>query len=441
LKGQFLGKINAFHQPIADSFTRSQKIAARKARERKQADAPSKQGGPTTSYLDEGIIQISVRCGDGRWSSPCLIPAAGRASGIARVFGSRWPTLTKISGLPSKFLSETVTFPSEREEKLSPRYSTSTLSSELFELCYRIVELEGEWGELSRLCLLTPRFILRNDSRTISFEVKQTGAPNETSILLRPGAVSAFYWADFRLPELLSLRPINEASTGMYRWSGGLDIARLGMTPVRVRPSRLHSLSSDSGDVHDYPEPTLVKSVRTLVEIRTKTGGFGINISFREEDPNGNGSLFRIENLSPFPIWLGQDGMLANPGIREAQRLQGKNLTWDDEHPESEGDCVGPRSRTAFALDVPYRQGKYAHRKAATMAELLRVRVALAPLHSREGIETTKLVGLTEIGEAVRLNPSKLSRAIGNDLASDLSQVRVLGVVATDGPTRVLRFW
>jgi hypothetical protein len=62
----------------------------------------------------------------------------------------------------------------------------------------------------------------------------------------------------------------------------------------------------------DETSPSL-KSIRVLVEIRPSTGGTGINISFKEEDPRGNGSLFRIENLSPFPIRLAQDGVLVNP--------------------------------------------------------------------------------------------------------------------------------
>ena len=105
---------------------------------------------------------------------------------------------------------------------------------------------------------------------------------------------------------------------------------------------------------------------------------------------------------------------------------------------DSDGDMLRPSESLVFALDVPFRQGKYSGRKAATMSELLRLRLALSPLSSRLGIETTKVISL-RTGERVRLNPSKLS-ILDPKVKSSLQRARVMGMVVNDGPTRVLRF-
>ena len=107
----------------------------------------------------------------------------------------------------------------------------------------------------------------------------------------------------------------------------------------------------------------------------------------------------------------------------------------------ADGDYMPPNSKSAFSLDVPYRQGKYAHRKEASLSELMHVRAALAPLSSRVGIETVKVIGLATMGESIRLNPMKFPPKWTSKDQDVLENIRVLGVVATDGPTRVLRFW
>jgi hypothetical protein len=101
---------------------------------------------------------------------------------------------------------------------------------------------------------------------------------------------------------------------------------------------------------------------------------------------------------------------------------------------------VPPHTKSAFALDVPYRQGKYAHRKEASLSELMHVRVALAPLSSRVGIESVKVIGLANMGETIRLNLTKLPMILTSEGQDVIQRIRVLGVVATDGPTRVLKF-
>ena len=207
-------------------------------------------------------------------------------------------------------------------------------------------------------------------------------------------------------------------SEDRYDWSGGFDPLTIGALPIRIQEKKGFNL-------HNSQQQNSINSIKMDSEIRRGTGGTGINLSFEEEENSGDGALFRIENNSTFPIWIGQDGVLANPSgdMSDMSSL--------------EGTLVGPSSTSCFALDVPFRQGKYTGRKAATIAELLRVRLGLSPLNSRAGIETTKVLCLSTIGTRVRLNPSKLM-FLHSSLRSDLDRVRILGVVTTDGPTTVL---
>lgn len=424
LPGQLYEGINAFHQPINDAFSRAQ---ARAREMRNKRERKTDNDGHT--YVDEEFTKISIRCAGGQWSAPCVVPQTGGAHGIIKVPATRWPTLTKLSNQKAAELT-----PAMNSLDTSGILSCASLSPALYELCYKVADLGDDWGEFTRMFFLTPRFMMRNDSLSLSVEIKQSGAPDESAVLVEPGDVVPFFWADFRLPELVSLRPVLDDHNGYrkYRWSGGFDVCTLGMTAIRLRRSRLSSASK--GD------STSLKSIRTLVEIRSGTGGTGINVSFKEENPSGNGSLFRIENLSPFLIWIAQDGVLANPSSSTNASAQPERRFLDD-HARTDGDLVEPGDCTAFALDVPFRQGKYAGRKAASMSELTRVRVGLAPLSSRDGVESTKVVSLSVVGETVKLSPAKLSSIGGFDIRTHLVDLRVLGVVTTDGPTRVLRFW
>ena len=456
MPGQLYEGINAFHQPVDDAFSRAQERAKeiQKKKERGTQSSSSAKTGDSV-YVNEGATKISIRCADGQWSTHCVVPQTGQVHGIIRVPASRWPMLTKLSRQQAAELPEALgAHESSELSSFNGKFAHASLSPELYELCYKVSDLGEDWGELTRTFLVTPRLMLRNDSQMLSMEVKQSGAPDEKAVLIEPGDVIPFFWADFRLPELVSIRPVidNHEGRRKYRWSGGFDVCTLGMTAIRVRRSRMSSSPRKT-------DPLALKSIRSLVEIRPGTGGTGINISFKEEDPGGNGSLFRIENLSPFCIWIAQDGVLANPSAtleerrtRMNQGSQGGNLGsknasfypgshFSDEHAETDGDIVEPGNCTAFALDVPFRQGKYAGRKAATMAELTRIRVGLAPLSSRDGVESTKVVSLSTVGESVRLSPAKLSSINAFDIRTHLVDLRVLGVVTTDGPTRVLRFW
>lgn len=291
----------------------------------------------------------------------------------------------------------------------------------MFELCYSVSPLDGDWGLMARTMLVSSRFLLRNDSAAAAFEVKQTGSGDSTAVIVLPGQTAPFHWGDFRLPELVSVRPsVKSQGRCIYKWSGGFDPLVIGHLPLRIR--KVHGVVPETSHGKDSDQ-FRIKAIKMDVEIRSQTGGTGINISFQEEDVTGDGALFRIENLSTFPIWFCQDDVLANP-------LKG-NMG------EDEGDFVGPLKGAVFALDIPYKQGKYSHRKAASVSVLLRVRLSLAPLSCRAGVETTKVIALATAGETIRLNPSKLM-LLNADTRRALQEVRVIGVINNDGPTRVL---
>ena len=241
--------------------------------------------------------------------------------------------------------------------------------------------------------------------------MKQVGAPDTSRVQIKKGEMLPFYWFDITLPELVCARPTQ--SRNRYSWSGGCDLCSLGMIPLRVRSINQLNL----------------RSLRVNVELQPGTGGSGTIVSMRDEDPHGEGSLFRIENHSPFQVFISQDGVLANPAsvmLRNDTSLS--------------CDMIQPGERTSYALDVPWRQGKYAGRTSASMAELLLLRCALAPLSTRDGVESTKLVSFSRVGDSIRLSPSKLSSTVGSFVATELLGVRVLGVIGTDNQTRTLRF-
>jgi hypothetical protein len=290
---------------------------------------------------------------------------------------------------------------------------------EVFELCYAVLPLEGEWGDLSRLMIVSSRFLIRNDSSASTFEVKQVGCPDSTACVISPGGSHPFHWADLQLPALICIRPLlADVPIPCYKWSGGVDPLTVGVTPVRIR-----EITDTASHSMDQTSAFRVQSVKVETAIRPRSGGAGINISFKEEDEEGYASLFRIDNRTPFPVWFAQDGLLANP-----TSVSG----W-----HADGDLLRPDDRMPFALDVPFRQGKYSGRKAASIDELLRVRLSLAPLNCRVGIEATRVVSLSGVGETVRLNPSKLS-VLDRKARTALHDLRVIGVVTNDGPTRVL---
>jgi hypothetical protein len=330
------------------------------------------------------VVQVE----GGKWALTSDIPSRGAAYGAIRLANARWPHRLLRTGANKPFTAETFAY----------------------ELCYSIAPLDEKWGDLSRLMVLSSRFLLRNDSR-LSICAKQAGTPDQCAVTIEPGRNTPFHWSDFRLPGLICIRPLSEGMTSLHRWSGGFDPLTIGSFPLKVR-----ALGSVCGCF----------SLKVEVELRSKTGGTGINISFQDEDTKGYGALFRIENISAFPIWFAQDGLVASSFTSE---VGASDLV---------GDSLQPNESSVFALDVPFRQGKYAGRKAAAMADLTRVRLALAPLNSRHGIETTKVISMVTVGERVRLNPSKLT-LLSSELRSSIRRVRVVGTLLNDGPTRMLR--
>ena len=127
--------------------------------------------------------RIGIQVNGGRWAITSDIPnISGRIFGAIRARASRWPEMT----LSEKHLPPT------------------SFSTSVFELCYAISPLEGAWGELSRSVIVTSRFLVSNNSKSISFEVKQMGSSDSSSIKISPGEALSFHWADCRRPELLS---------------------------------------------------------------------------------------------------------------------------------------------------------------------------------------------------------------------------------------------
>jgi len=404
-----------FHQPAdLDQFTRAKREAERNTIGA-HLDEKEKSGGGLldmfnlplqqegildimTTVANDGSILINVKYKDGKWSTPAIIPPSGRANGALRAESSRWPLVTKAVNEKRKGYRVV------DNSGLSPNDPT------VFELIYQVTTLSGLWGELSRMVTITPRFLLKNESSWLDIDVKQVGAPDSSRLLLPRKATLPFYWFDGTLPELVCARP---AGLTGFKWSGGFDLCTLGMLPLRVRQSNGGRSNSK------------LKSMRCSVELQPGTAGTGTIVSIKDEDPDGEGSLFRIENHSPFQIFVSQDGVLANPS------LSGK---------QSSCDSIKPGESTSYALDVPWRQGKYEGRTSASMFELLMLRCSLAPLSTREGVESTKVISFGEVGQYIRLSPYKLASALGSSVASELLGVRVLGMVGSDGPTRCLRF-
>ncbi len=438
----------AFHQPVIDIGTREQKNIKRRNKIDLTNNASNESKSlldVATEIIDEDCLKIHFKIRDGSWSKPAIIPVHGVGHGIVKLHSSRWPEVSKNTS-PRKrrqkgvnILSNSLAAGTEGPSKI--QFSSGCLSPSCYELSYQVSVIEGSWGEFSRLLLLYPRFILRNDSAIWDLQVKQVGAPDSSLIHVRCGTSVPLYWADSTLPELICIRPIRMDARGQqpmekYQWSGGFDVCDLGMIPLRVRENERKSDHKNiQHQLDDRIDQTFIRVIRTLIEIRSGTGGTGITVSFKEESPHGVDSLYRIENHSPFPLWIAQDGVLVNPHYDKGLVApDSSNFTG-----LSHGDLISPGEKTSFGLDVPFRQGKYSGRKAATLEELLTIRIALAPLSTRDGIETMKVVGLAFVGSSIRLKPSNLRSFLDEYLISDMGNVGVQGIVCADGPTRVLR--
>ena len=251
-KDWLVGGIHAFYQPIREASP------TQKEKEAKQVSA-----------------RIAVQVYGGQWALSSSIPLHGAVYGAIRARSSRWP--------------ETLMSENRPINKVDP-------SAAIYELCYAITPLDGAWGELSRLMIVSSRFLLHNNSKVFSFEMKQAGVPDSCSIIVEPGKMAPFHWTDCRRPELVCVRPAGRGdSPSIYNWSGGFDPLTIGAVPLRIKKQHSYHSASDS-------KPFTVCSIKMEADVRKKTGGTGINLSFEEENPSGDGALFRIENRSAFPV-------------------------------------------------------------------------------------------------------------------------------------------
>ena len=279
-----------FHQPIIDAYSRAAKEAERNAIGLKLGNSLEANGktnkssgllDAATMLTDDGSLKLHLKCGDGQWSSPALIPPSGNSHGVLKLQASRWPKVTKGTGEIASFqkntpdqhvLSETTI----AHKSISIIYTDGSLSPTCHELIYQISGLDGVWGQYTRLLTLGCRFFIKNDSQKFSIEVKQVGSPDGMAVMIYPGENAPFHWADIRLPDLICVRPIavekskdddgsvcEESRDIKYKWSGGLDVSRLGMTPLRIRTDR--EFQSKSFQLSE--NNNVIRSMRSLVEV------------------------------------------------------------------------------------------------------------------------------------------------------------------------------
>ena len=408
--------ISSFHQPALNTQGRLRQ---------KDASADDKTINSVNGNESDNPLKFHFRIEDGSWSAPAIIPGTGAAHGVLRIPASRWPALMRSEEKSANPVitgnSMAVGFPG-----LSTIcFQNGSLSSQCFDVCYRVAPIEGQWGDHSRLLVLYPRFYIRNDSEKWHMDVKQSGTSDKSAIRLKPLSSKAFYWTNVSLPHLICVRPAfkkgSKPSQNMHSWSGGFDITSLGMIPLMIQQDQ-------NGTSLDGNKSPRVEVLRALIELRSGTGGTGISVSIKEDLRSGEDSLYRIENRSPFPLWIVQDGILANPGIDSSSGTA------------SFVKIIEPEAKVPYGLVKPFRQGKYAGRKAVSLEELLRLRVGLAPLATRDGIESTKVISLSIVGATMRLKPAKLRTFFDEGTIADLMNVNVQGVVSSDGATRVLKF-
>lgn len=366
-------------------------------------------------------IKLCLRVDDGIWSSVVMIPSIGFAHGVMRLHSARWPTLSKALSTSKTNIDRATGYGSKSESKVS--FSPGSTSREVYDISYQVAAVEGQWGEHTRLFVIYPRFYLRNDSEEWYVEVKQLSASDKTAVRLKPGSSVPFYWTDILLPELITVRLIHKDclhEKSIFTWSGPFDISIIGMLPLRLRKRNLNKSRKNS----HIPD---VAVVRSQVQLRSGTGGTGLYVSFKEELASGEDSLYRLENHSPFPVWIVQDShynQIIQKGIHDREDLH--------------FDVIMPGDRCAFGLDTPFLQLN--DRDAASLEELLKIRMSLAPPHTRDGKETMKKLSLWSVGNNVRLKPSKLCGIFDEDKILDLMCTNIHCEVWNDGPSRVLQF-
>jgi hypothetical protein len=404
------GSVTSFYQPLLQCSDKAARNSASMDR-RKESEGSILDLAADDDSKEH--LNLFFKVGDGAWGEPAKIPSSGAAHGILRIPASRWQELRESQRDEAVIIGNNLSLGLKGSSNV--KFSKGSLSPRCYDISYRVNAMEGQWGELSRVLILYPRFFIRNESEKLYLDIKQAGAPDKTAMRLKPGSSRAFFWADSTLSELICVRPVRNMHVKNeecgHSWSGGFDISALGMIPLRIR-SR-----ADSKLTNSKVSSASVKVIRSLVELRSGTGGTGILISLKEELGNGEDSLYRIENQCPFPLWISQDGI--------------------DDKPDNNGDIILPDEKIPYGLDQPYRETKRGGR-AVSLEHLLRARIGLAPLLSIDGIESTKVISLSNVEANLRLKPAKLRTFFDEDTIVDLMNVNVQCVVSSDGPTRVL---
>lgn len=218
--------------------------------------------------------------------------------------------------------------------------------------------------------------------------------------------VVPFHWRTSVSDDRFCIRPVSEIVD--YKWSWGIDPLTIGSVPVRAMTA-----SETSTDA--------IRSIHVEVDIRPGSGGTGINISLKEESNEGNGSLFRIENASSMPIWIGQDISVKSTLIEN-------------------GDCVLPSTRIAFGLTHPSQFQRRRRNDSSIQSGKLVVKVSLCPLSSTTGsnLAETIVLDATKDDERISLFPAMIS-FLPDTVREMLNQFVIVGTLNNDGPTRVLK--
>lgn len=114
-------------------------------------------GGNRPKRTEEANIRIGIQAEGGDWSNTPFIPSNGVAFGVI-----------KASGQPKSSYAPTA-------------------KNSVYELCYRVSPMEGEWGAFSRSMFVTSRYLIRNDSDSVTFVIKQAGSDDASSLTIFPG--------------------------------------------------------------------------------------------------------------------------------------------------------------------------------------------------------------------------------------------------------------
>jgi hypothetical protein len=206
----------------------------------------------------------------------------------------------------------------------------------------------------------------------------------------------------------------------IYGWSGGIDPLIIGSVPVKAVVVQATAVPF----VGQGQEP--IRSIYVEIDIRPGSGGTGINISLKEESSEGHGSLFRIENTTPMPIWLVQDA---------------KASATKHDAPFGNGDCVDAMTQSVFGLTHPsvFQKRRQGHAPASLSSRLL-VRVGLGPLLSSSGFDSSVTIVLDATkgdDQTISLFPSAIA-FLRPDSLGTLQNAVIAGSLYNDGPTRVL---